>query len=188
MTDWLWLVLVAMSGAGLVGGVLLVRASDQRARDARREVVTLGFPRGLSAERTLAVVRTVIGLAPTVGSLKGRDSVALEIVGSGAAITHRLRLPATSSAYLVAQLRVAVPGIAVEELADFTPERWRTAVELRRRMTDADLAIGDVAAIGRTTWRQQPPYAGEKWWCGSWSWAAVCRSVRRSTGQWPSEC
>jgi hypothetical protein len=76
--------------------------------------------------------------------------VALEILGSGADTTHQLRIPATSSAYLVAQLRAAVPGIAVEKLADFTSERWRTAVELRRRITDADLAIGAVAAVSRT--------------------------------------
>ena len=150
-TDLLSLLLLfTVVGAGLIAGVLLLRARDQRVRDARRDVVTLGHPRGLTEAKSLAVVRAIIGLPPATGALKGQDSVALEVVGSGATITHRLRVPASASDYVIAQLRAAVPGIAVEKVADFEPERCRMACELRRKITEADLAIRDVGAVSRT--------------------------------------
>jgi hypothetical protein len=40
--------------------------------------------------------------------------------------------------------------LAVEEIEDFKPERCRAAIELRRRIADADLVVNDVAAISRT--------------------------------------
>ncbi len=147
---FLLLFLTTGGGFGLIGGVLLIRSGAQRARDSRRVVVALRFPRGLKDEQVLAVVRAVIGLAPAKNGLGGRDSVVMEVIGRRSGITHRLHLPATSRAYLVAQLRAAVPGLAVEEIVDFVPERCRTARELRRRITTADLAVTDVAATSRT--------------------------------------
>lgn len=144
------LVLMLTGGMGLVGVVLFVRASDQRARDARREMVTMRLPRGVKEEQVLAVVRVVVGLAGASTGVHGRDSLALEIVGTQRAITYRLRLPAPASTYLIGQLRASVPGLAVETVEDFTPELCRKAVELRRQATDGDLAVKDVAAVSRT--------------------------------------
>jgi len=141
---------VMAAGAALVGGVLLLRTRDQRRRDAARVVVTLRLPRGLRPEQTLGVVRAIIGLGPATTGLAGRDSVVLEVVGTAGEISHRLRLPASSRAYLVAQLRAAVPGLAVEEVKSFAAERCRLAVELRRELTEADLATSDAAAVSRT--------------------------------------
>src|SRR5689334_5307341 len=113
MTEALPLVLALLAGAGavLVGGVLAVRAADQRDRDQDRAVVVLRFPRGLTADQVTSVVRVFTGLAPAQAGLSGRDSVALELIGSGGQITHRLRLPKRASDYLLAQLRAAVPGL-----------------------------------------------------------------------------
>src|SRR5690349_9657964 len=69
-------------GAGLVSVVLAVRLIDQQRRDARRLVVTLRFPRNLTIKQVLAVVRTILGLAPATTGLVGRASVALEIIGT----------------------------------------------------------------------------------------------------------
>lgn len=126
------------------------RATDQRRRDRQREIVTLRLPRGLAPDQMLAIVRTVIGLSPARSGLVGRDSVVFEVVGSRAGITHRLRLPSSAAAYVTAQLRAIVPGLAVTEVADFAPERCRRSLELRRQLTDAGLATGDVMATGRT--------------------------------------
>ena len=103
----IFLVLITIGGVAVIGGVLLVRLRDQRAQDVR-VVVSLRFPRELRQEQVLAVVRSIIGLAPAKTGLVGRDSVVLEVVGTRAAITHRLRLPQESSAYLIQ--RAAVPG------------------------------------------------------------------------------
>jgi hypothetical protein len=145
-----FLIYVLAGGAALIGGVLAVRLADQRRRDGQRVVVTLRFPRNLTDKQTLAVLRAILGLAPATTGLVGRDSVALEVVGTAGGISHRLRLPAKASAYLIAQLRAAVPGLAVDEIENFKPERCRRALELRRRLSEADLATSDVAAISRT--------------------------------------
>jgi hypothetical protein len=144
------LILLIASGAALVGGLLALRTSDQRVRDAERDVVTLRLPRGLTETQRLAVVRVFMGLAPATTGVTGRDSVAVEVVGTAAGIEHRLRLPRSSSAYLIAQLRAAMPGIAVEAVAEFTPERCRTAVELKRRITETPLVVDDAGALSRT--------------------------------------
>lgn len=146
ITDYLpFLVLMTLVGGGLVGAILAVRGVDQRARDARRSVVTVRLPRGKKIDGQLSVVRAIVGLAPAASGLLGRDTVALEIVGTLPSITFRLRLPAHASAYLIAQLRAAFPGIAVEEVADFVPERCTVARELRRHLTSADLSLLDPA-------------------------------------------
>ncbi|HSY15258.1 MAG TPA: hypothetical protein VK816_04660 [Jatrophihabitantaceae bacterium] len=146
----IFLVLLALGGGGLVGGLLVVRGRDQRRRDARRVVVTVAFPRGLRFEAVLALGRAIVGLAPATAGLSGRDTVAVEIVGSHHAITFRLRLPAVASSYFVAQLRAAISGLAVTELDEFVPERWAHAIELRRRVSAADLDTSDPVGTGRT--------------------------------------
>jgi hypothetical protein len=145
-----FLIYVLAGGAALVGGVLAVRLADQRGRDGHRVVVTLRFPRNLTDKQTSSIVRAILGLAPATTGLVGQASVALEVVGTAGGITHRLRLPAKASTYLVAQLRAAVPGLAVDEVEDFKPERCLRALELRRRLSEADLATSDVAATART--------------------------------------
>ena len=145
-----FLIYVLAGGAALVGGVLAARLVDQQRRDGQRVVVTLRFPRNLTDKQTLSVVRAILGLAPATTGLVGRASVALEVVGTTGGITHRLRLPAEASAYLIAQLRAAVPGLAVDEIENFKPERRLTGLELRRRLSEADLATSDVAATART--------------------------------------
>jgi hypothetical protein len=74
----------------------------------------------------------------------------VEVVGTAGGIAFRRRLPANASSYLVAQMRATVPGIAVEKVEDFKPEKCSYAIELRRRITQADLAVADMAAVSRT--------------------------------------
>src|SRR5512133_1988651 len=138
------------AGAALVGAVLSVRLADQWRRDKARNVLTIRFPRNLTDKQVLAVVRMMLGLAPATTGLSGRVSVALEVVGMVNGITFRLRLPAKASAYLIAQLRAAVPGLAVDTVEDFRPEQCSTAIELLRQVTEADFAVGDMAAVSRT--------------------------------------
>ena len=137
-------------GAALVLTILAIRLADQWRRDKGRVVVSIRWPRNVGDKQVLAVVRAILGLAPATSGLSGRASVALEVVGTANGITFRLRLPAKASAYLIAQLRTAVPGLAVETVEEFKPERCRKAVELRRRISQADLAVADVAAVSQT--------------------------------------
>jgi DNA helicase HerA-like ATPase len=144
------LIYVLAGGFALIGGVLTVRLADQWRRDDERVVVTLRFPRNLTDKQTLSMVRAILGLAPATTGLSGRPSVALDVVGTAAGITHRARLPRESSAYLIAQLRAVVPGLAVDEDESFKPERCIRAMQLRRRLSESDLVVGDMAATART--------------------------------------
>jgi hypothetical protein len=141
---------MVMVGGLLILGLLGMRIADQEQRDAQRVVITVRFPRKVTAEQTLAVVRSMIGTIPVNPGLLGRPSVALEVVGTAQGITHRLRLPAGGSTHLIAQLRAAMPGLAVERVEPFRPERCWCALELARLITQADLAVKDAAAVSLT--------------------------------------
>jgi hypothetical protein len=145
-----FLLILIAAGGMLILGLLGAREADQRQRDAHRNVITVRFPRKVTIEQTLAVVRSIIGLGPGRGGLLGRTSVALEVVGTAQGITHRIRVSASATGYLIAQLRAAMPGVAVEVVETFTPEQCWRAIELRRLVTEADLAVADAAAVSLT--------------------------------------
>jgi hypothetical protein len=141
---------VLAGGAALVLTVLSVRLADQYRRDKARDAALIRYPRNLTGDQETADTRAMLGLAPATTGLSGQDTVALEVVGTPGGIAFRRRLPANASSYLIAQLRAAVPGIAVEKVEDFKPEKCSYAIELRRRITQADLAVADMAAVSRT--------------------------------------
>jgi hypothetical protein len=145
-----FLIYVLAGGGALVLTILAIRLADQYRRDKARDVITIRYPRNLADEQETADTRTMLGLAPATTGLSGRDSVASEVVGSVNGIAFRRRLPSKASEYFIAQLRAAVPGIAVETVEDFKPEKCSHAIELRRRITQADLAVADMAAVSRT--------------------------------------
>lgn len=146
----IFFVMLTAAGTLLIGAVLALRAVDQRGRDAARVIVRLGFPRGLRPEQVTAVVRLAVGTAPATSGVVGRAGIVFEIVGSRRGVDYRLRLPRSAADNLRAQLRAAVPGVAITEITDFKPERLARAVELRRALSDRDLAVTDVAATCRT--------------------------------------
>lgn len=145
----LFVVVVAILGSGLVGGLLYVRARDQRARDARRTTVQLRLGRGLTAAQVEAVLRAIVGIGEARSGLVGQDAVAAEIVATRTEVTPRLRLPATSATYLIGQLRAVLPGVAIEEVE--TPLAVSAAMELRRPPTAVSpMPTGDLARVSTT--------------------------------------
>lgn len=157
------IVVIAVLGCVAGGGIVAVRAVDQRGRDQRRTDVVVSFPRGLTDRQVLAVGRIVVGLATNRNGLGGQDSVVFEVVGTDRAITHRLRLPASAATYITAQIRTTVPGIAMTEEMELTVTKpskstarktisvadVTAGVKLSRRQTDADLAVGKLVEISR---------------------------------------
>jgi hypothetical protein len=122
-----FLPIILAGSAALALTILAIRLADQRRRDLGRDVSAIRYPRNVSEDQETAVVRAFVGLAPATTGLSGRDSVALEIVGTAGGISFRQRLPAGASSYLIAQQRAAVPGLAVETIDDFNPvsRSWR---------------------------------------------------------------
>src|SRR5688572_22162244 len=101
-----FLPLILAGGAALVLTVLSIRLADQYRRDKARDVITIRYPRNLTEERETADTRAMLGLAPATTGVSGRDSVAVEVVGTAGGITFRRRVPANASSYLISQLRV----------------------------------------------------------------------------------
>lgn len=151
-----FLLLLGVGGVGtaLVGSLLLLRHQDQRIRDRRRVVALVEFPRSVTTEQVVAFVAALQGLAAVRTGLLGRDSAALEVVGTYRGITHRLRLPKTSSAYFIGQLRATVPGVTVTPLESDDPHtalpRLHEARELRLTDTTRALSVEDASAVSRT--------------------------------------
>jgi hypothetical protein len=141
---------LAAVGALIMLAFLGVRHGDQRRKDVYRNVIIVRFPRKVSGDQVLGVVRSIIGVAPARVGLMGRASVALEVVGTAKGITHRLRVPENVSSYLISQLRAAIPGLAVEIIKTFRPEQCIRAIELGRLITETDLAVRDSAAVSQT--------------------------------------
>jgi hypothetical protein len=134
--------LVALAFIGLLaGGVLGLRRVALRAEAKTRQIVTVTYPRGAKPDQVLAFTRSLTGLlAPRLRRIAiGSPAVVVETVADAAGISHRLRLPAGSAEYVLAQLRVALPGVRIEETADVPPVAFTRAVELRT--SNADRAL-----------------------------------------------
>lgn len=129
------------------------RRRDQASRDQRRRVFEVHFPRGVTPDQVRTFLAGLVGLASPGLELVGRDAAVLELIGTGRGVRHRLRLPTPSATHFVAQLRAAVPGIAIEEIKDsdktFELPRLGAARELRLTQYGTPLAIPDAASVSR---------------------------------------
>lgn len=83
-------------------------------------------------------------LATTAGK-----PVILEAVGTTGSVSHRLALPSGNAPGVVAQLRSALPGLAIEALPDRLPVPTSRAVELRLSTNRRSLCTDEIAAVSR---------------------------------------
>lgn len=151
---WLWLGVFAASGGLLIAGIVSARAVDQARRDCLRRQYLVRFPRDLTTDSTLAFLATLTGLATPRQGWFGRDAVVMAVVGTSRAIEHRLWLPRGSASYYLAQLRAAVPSVAVTEVepGDKRARLPRFTAGRELRLTDQTRALmtADPLAVSRT--------------------------------------
>jgi hypothetical protein len=88
--------------------------------------------------------RAVRLMATTAGK-----PVILEALGKPGSVEHRLALPRGHAAGVIAQLRSALPGLAVEALPERLPVPTSRAVELRLSTKRRSLCSDEVAAVSR---------------------------------------
>lgn len=88
------------------------------------------------------VERAMRLLATTAGR-----PVVLEAAGTTGAVVHRLGLPTGHAANVVAQLRAAMPGLAVERQPERTPVPTNRAVELRLSTRNRSLCTEEIGAV-----------------------------------------
>lgn len=101
----------------------------------------LRWPREVEPEQVVQVFRL---LATTAGS-----PVVIETVGSPGAVEHRLALPASRADGVLAQIRAAVPGLAIDEVGQRPAIAATRAVELRLSTRLRPLRTDDMAGIDR---------------------------------------
>ena len=124
--------LLVLLGALASGSFLLLRIFHLRAEAEGRRCFAVTYPRGSSPEQVVAFARSLSGLlVPRLMRLLGSPAVVIETCADHAGISHRLRLPAGAAEFVTGQLRAALPGVRIEEVADEDPARLRKALELR---------------------------------------------------------
>lgn len=101
----------------------------------------LRWPRSVDTEWLEQAVRL---MATTAGK-----PVILEALGRPGSVEHRLALPSGHAAGVVAQLRSALPGLAVETLPERLPVTTSRAVELRLSTKQRSLCSDEIAAVSR---------------------------------------
>lgn len=107
------LLTVALTGAGLLVGALVLGRVALAVQEARRtESFRLIFPRKVEADQVVAALRSIQGLLPRFPDrLIVTRAVSIEAVATEAGIGHRLRVPAGRAEQVIGQLRAALPGL-----------------------------------------------------------------------------
>ena len=115
----LTIVLSLITAPLLVLGVLRVRTNKQREYDLTgRLIYRIKFPADVPVDRAVAEIRTLpASIKANKGSLTVPTMVFETICRSGT-FEFRIRVPKERAEYVVAQLRSAIPGIAVEPVLD----------------------------------------------------------------------
>jgi hypothetical protein len=143
----------------VVAGLLLIGTRLIRQHRLRRQVVTyrLTFPRGVSSDQVLAVLRHLGGFADSpLRLLLGSPALCLEARAEHGMLHHLLYIPAAWDRGVTARLRAAIPGIGLE--ATEAPEPVAVGLELRttsraplRTDTASELSTGILAALASAT-------------------------------------
>jgi hypothetical protein len=101
----------------------------------------LRWPREVAPEQVAQVFRLLATITGT--------PVVIEAVGSPGIVEHRVALPEAHAASVVDQLRAAIPGLSVEEVATRPSLDATHAVELRLSTRRRPLRSDDTAAVSR---------------------------------------
>lgn len=122
---------LALSGVGLAGGVLSIRAGEAARWRASLEALELRFPSGIEPTSVAAFVTGIAGLvAPRHQRPFVVRAVAFEVRSTNAGIRFFLLVAPTQRDVVVASLRAAIPGAVVRDAADFRAARPVAAAEL----------------------------------------------------------
>src|SRR4030081_3530759 len=124
----LWLLPVALSLGGLVvvGIVVLARQMDGGSWCRSLTAYRLRLPSDLSVDNVAAWLSTVNAAthAPLFSVLPA-PPIAFELVASKQGIEHVLLVPATTQGVTLANLRSSLPGVRIEESANYLSQRPR---------------------------------------------------------------
>lgn len=110
---------------------------------------SLVFPSELDSDQVVAWLQSLSGLLPGgMGRLWGAPSVVLELWATADhGFRYRLTVPQVQAAYVVGQLRAAVPGMRVTPTEDTNEQAWTRVVELGMRSPRRTLRVREPGAL-----------------------------------------
>ncbi|NEA56397.1 type IV secretory system conjugative DNA transfer family protein [Streptomyces sp. SID13666] len=140
---------VTISAAiALLSSAIFLGRNTMRSSDDSRVSYRLTFPAELAAAEVAKWLNAVSGtLRSGTGHLLNVPTMVFESWATDLGITHRIRVPKASAAYIVPQLRSLVPGMTVTPEDDEPEHQWTTAVELGQTNPSRTLNIPDAEAL-----------------------------------------
>lgn len=157
MSDLGVLLVAGPSAVAVVAASRALRPADELC------VFEVAFPRDVRGDQAVAAMRIITGLLPPLWSrvVAGSPSVALEVWGTHAGITHRLVVGRREATYVVSEFSAAIPGVRFAAIAPVPRPRFRVARELRAA-GDGALRTDVIAATTTSVLASlQPLRAGE---------------------------
>ncbi|WP_139319409.1 hypothetical protein [Gordonia sp. CNJ-863] len=128
----------------VIGGVLLVRTNQQREYDRNgRLTYRIKFPADVPVDRAVAEINTLPASIRPERALKTAPTMVFETICRGGTFEFRVRVPSGKAEYIVAQLRAAIPGIAIEPVLDddLGLGEFNAAVEVGMTLPDHAIEI-----------------------------------------------
>jgi hypothetical protein len=114
-----------------------------------RDSFSLVFPSDLTTDQVVAWLEALSGLLPGgLARFGGAPSVVLELWATGThGFRYRMSAPRPQAAYVVGQLRTAVPGVRATPTGAATTTTWTRMVELGMRRRARSLRAADPAVL-----------------------------------------
>ncbi|GAA1099636.1 type IV secretory system conjugative DNA transfer family protein [Tsukamurella spumae] len=128
----------------------VVRALGRKQEALDRQRVTYGvtFPTDVAPEQVVSFIYALGGVAPRGMLQTAVPTTVFEVVAEDGVIRHRLRIPSPDSAYVIAQLVSAVPGLDYQPIEVSDTDWQPTAlVDLAMSAPDRMLQIADTADL-----------------------------------------
>jgi hypothetical protein len=127
----------------LVGVVVLVAWRSGDPSDPA--VLTLIFPRTVTADQAVTAARSLSGLLPPWWRFDPAPSVTLEVRVTAEGVQHVLTMPASRAEYVIGSLRAAIPGLRVADDAARPVHPLALARELQAK-GDGELRTDTIAS------------------------------------------
>lgn len=157
------LLALLLFGGAVIGTVAMLRLSQVADVERQRLTYRLDFPRGVKAAQVQAF------LTALSGRRIGREGFVFEITATRDGLTHNLTVPSAASAFVLAQLRAAIPGVRVTRQSD-EPSHYTWGRELRLTNGQLPLRTDDPAATATSLLAAVAPVSGrnDEWLTVQW--------------------
>jgi DNA polymerase III delta prime subunit len=157
------LLLLALSGLGVAGGVVAIRAGDAARWRSTLEPLELRLPAGITPDSVSSLLRGIAGIvAPRLRRPFVVRAIGLEVRATSAGISHHLLVPSALTEVVVSSVRAALPAAVVRPDLDYKIATPVAAVELGLSATDRPLKVDNPSAVAASLLASTQPLAQDE--------------------------